>query len=209
MRSLTLLTLAAALALAPFAAGQAPPLPAPGTTYIVTVTAPAELTGLEANASVQVPFTVTLEVSNVLCTTDVTIPVALAASAAGNPANIAFTIEPAVVNITIPQGPHPAPAGGSMEAMLIGTVTGNITTNGTATITITPTAPAPAGPPQGCQGAPSIPSATVTPGVVNASFTATPQPPPPEPPAEDTPFVGVFAVLVVVGALAAAKRRKA
>ena len=212
MRSLILLVVAA-LTLMPVAGAQTPPgLPVGATpTYTVTITnPPAELTGLTANGTAQAPFSVVLELGNVVCTAPVTIPVTVTAAVANAPPNLAVTVEPSVLNFTIGEGPHaPTPAGGTADAMIVGTVTGNITANATVAITLTATAPAPAGAPQGCQGAGSIPAATSAPVQVNATMVETPQPPVEEPPAEDTPFVGVLAVLGVAAAVALARRRKA
>lgn len=215
MRSLILLSLVAALALAPLASAQGPLPAGPAPVYTVTITgAPTELTGLAANTSAQAPFSIVLELGNVVCSTAVTIPVALTAAATGAPPNVAFTVEPAVVNFTIDAGPHgspPAgtPGGGTADALLIGTVTGNITANATVAITLTAVAAAPPGPPEGCQGAGSIPQAQSAPAQVNATLAETPQPPVVEPPAEDTPFVGLVAILGVAAAVAVARRRKA
>lgn len=215
MRSLILLSLVAALVLAPLASAQGPLPAGPAPVYTVTITeAPTELTGLAANTSAQAPFSIVLELGNVVCSTAVTIPVALSATATGAPSNVAFSVEPSVVNFTIEAGPHgsaPAgsPGGGVADALLIGTVTGNITANATATIALSAVAPTPPGPPDGCQGAGTIPQAQSAPAQVNATLAATPQPPVVEPPAEDTPFVGLVAILSVAAAVALARRRKA
>lgn len=216
MRSLVLLSLAAALALAPVASAQVPVPGGPAPVYTVEITnAPTDLAGLAANTSAQAPFSIVLTLGNVVCTAAVNIPVTLTATAQGAPSNVAFTVEPAVVNFTVDAGPHgsaPAgsPAGGTADAMLVGAVTGNITANATVQITLSAVAPAPPGPPEGCQGASgNIPQATSAPVLVNATLAATPQPPVVEPPSEDTPFVGLVAVLGVAAAVALARRRKA
>lgn len=212
MRGL-LIPLTLAVALAPLASAQLPPAPTPVYRVEIANAAPA-FGDLVANGSATAGFQVILTLGNVVCANQVTIPVTLASTISGAPPNMAVAIDPSVINFTIAQGPHGsgagAPAGGGTgEAIARATITGNITANASAQVSIVASAPAPDGPPTGCQGAGPIGAATSEPVVIFANMTATPQPPPVEPTPEDTPGFGVVAALAAVAIALLARRRKA
>lgn len=213
MRSVILILLAAALALAPHASAQVPEAPTPIYTVAI-MNAAGEFPALAANGTGEVGFDVVLTAGNMVCSADVVVPVTVTATAAGAPSNFALTLEPAVLNFTIATGPHGSgtvggPGGGTQPAIVRASIAGNITANASVQVTLVANAPAPAGPPQGCQGAgPAIGSATSAPVVVFANLTATPQPPPPPSPEEDTPALGLVAVAAVAVGVALLRRKR-
>jgi hypothetical protein len=214
MRSLTLVLLSLALLFTPLAAAQAP-IPAPAPFYTVEIlNAPAAFTGLDTtNATSTAPFQVVLTIGNVVCAAAVAIPVTITATAAGAPAFFSATVEPAVINITIAEGPHGsppagAPGGGTGDAMTRATIAGNITTNASVQLTLVATAPAPPAPPTGCQGAGSISAASSAPVVVFANMTAQALPPAPPALEEDTPGIGTLVVVVAAIGVALASRKR-
>lgn len=211
--STTPIVLFVALLLLPAGVAQVPPLPGgPAPVYTIVLSgAPAEFAGLAgANATADAPVHFELTLGNVVCTEATNIPVTLTATPTGAPAYFSVAVEPAIVNVTIEQGPHGnppvgEPGRGAGDFVVKGIVTGNITSNASVAVSVAATAPAPAG----CQGAGGFSGATSEPLTIYANMTAPPPPPAEEPPEEDTPFVGLLAVAAVVASVALARRRKA
>lgn len=212
MRSLPLTLLVAALASATLASAQVPAPPTP--IYMVEIqNAPATFPALAANASAEASFSVLLTLGNVVCAQQVTIPVTVTATASGAPSFFSVAVDPPILNVTIAQGPHGSPpvgdAGtGVVDAVARATITGNITANASVQVTLTAAAPAPPGPPDGCQGAGQISAATSAPVVVFANMTAPPAPPTPTPTPEDTPGFGAAVAVAAVALVAYGRRRR-
>lgn len=213
MRSYSPIALLVVLLVAPLAAAQVPGVPtAPTPVHTLVLSgAPAEFTGLTgANATANAPVHFELRLGNVVCAEAATIPVTITATPASPPGYFSLVVEPSVVNVTIEQGPHGnepvgTAAAGAGDAVVRAIITGNITSNASVAVTVAASAPAPSE----CQGAGGIPSATSEPLTIFANMTAPPPPPVEEPPAEDTPFVGLLAVVGVAVAVALGRRRKA
>ena len=213
MRSLSLLAVAL-LALAPLAAAQAPPVGAPTPTYTVVIqNAPAEFPALAANGTVEAPFDVVVALSNVVCTAAVQIPITITATAAGAPSTFVVVPEPAVINMTISEGPHGSPpvgtpGGGTASGVVKASIVGNITANASISVTLTATAAAPPGAPNGCQGAGSVGEATSAPVTLFANLTAPPPPPEPTPVVEETPGFSLLLAAAAVGVALFVRRRR-
>lgn len=211
MRSFTPLALLVILLLAPVGVGQVPPAPgAPTPVFTLTLSGqPAEFTGLAgANATATAPVHLGLLLTNVVCTAAVDIPVTITATPAGPPGYFSVAAEPSVINVTIEQGPHVAgvsDATGAGDAGVKATISGNITTNASVAVEVTASAAAPSE----CSGAGAVPSPTSAPVTIFANMTAPPPPPVEEPTPEDTPFVGMIALVGIAVTVALVRRRKA
>ena len=215
MRSATLTLFAAVslLALTPLAAAQ---VPVPGATPQYTLLlqdVPGAFPELASNGTVQVPFTVVLTLSNVVCAAAVQVPITLTTTVSGAPTGFTALPEPSVINITISEGPHGAPpagspGGGRGDGAVKATIAGN-TTNASIAVTLVATAPAPPSGANGCQGAGPISAATSEPATVFANTTAPPPPPEPTPVDEDTPGFTLLVALAAVGLAALTRRKRA
>lgn len=207
------LLLLAAFLVAPLAAAQAP---VPTPSYSLAFDAPpAEFPAIPVNGSGSVSVRVVLSISGVVCAEPVTIPVTITVTAPGAPAGATFVAEPAVANVTIGQGPQGlggAPGGGAADVVVRASVAA-IPANVSIPVEIGATAPAPPGPPTGCQGAGQLGSATAAPVTVFANLTAPPPPPVEELPPEDKSLLpgpgALMGVLAAVGAAVALRRPKA
>lgn len=199
------LALLALVLVAPVAAAQ---LPSAAPTYTLTITGLAgEFSGLASNATANAPFSVEMVLAGVVCAQAVEVPVTFGFTTNG-PDFATFTVEPAVVNITISQGPHgvgPTPAGGGRgDASVVATI-GEILANASAQVEVTATAPAPAG----CTGTGALSGAASAPAVIFANMTAPPAPVVEQPPEEKGFLPGPGALMGVLAAsIAAAMLRR-